>query len=254
MNRATAQPIPWVFTDMPGILMWTWVSDHFVARIAGAEITADAANAASEGEVAPVAATAGASTRFVRSYNWDVADRIRTHDGLPRMLIEGTTTTFEQAENLVREHVGKLYDPALGYRAYCGALANTFTLTDGSAVDVTSMIGTQCAVTVLNPDGSTRTLTGKLSVSGYRWHLTSVDTIMKILPEHAIEITNTTQVAERARSFARTDNYTGMGRIYSENPGLGCTGHPGYSPGTVDHAGEPTCPIHEEGRTARLVS
>jgi len=25
-------------------------------------------------------------------------------------------------------------------------------------------------------------------------------------------------------------------------------------PGTVDHAGEPTCPIHEEGRTARLVS
>ena len=116
------------------------------------------------------------------------------------------------------------------------------------------LIGTQCAVTVLNPDGSTRTLTGKLSVSGYRWHLTSVDTIMKILPEHAIEITNTTQVAERARSFARTDNYTGIGRIYSENPSLGCTGHPGYSPGTVDHAGEPTCPIHEEGRTARLVS
>ncbi|MEL0127412.1 MAG: hypothetical protein VW929_09575, partial [Actinomycetota bacterium] len=66
--------------------------------------------------------------------------------------------------------------------------------------------------------------------------------------------TNTTQVAERARSFARTDNYTGIGRIYAENPGLGCTGHPGYAPGTVDHAGEPTCPIHEEGRTARLVS
>ncbi|NDH19344.1 MAG: hypothetical protein EBY51_08265 [Actinobacteria bacterium] len=62
MNRVTAQPIPWVFTDMPGILMWTWVSDHFVARIAGAEINADAANAASEGEVAPVAATAGAFT------------------------------------------------------------------------------------------------------------------------------------------------------------------------------------------------
>ena len=61
MNPGTAQPIPWVFTDMPGILMWTWVSDHFVARIAGAEVTADGANAAAEGEVAPVAARRGLS-------------------------------------------------------------------------------------------------------------------------------------------------------------------------------------------------
>ena len=254
MNHTESQPIPWVFTDMPGVLMWTWVSDHFVARITGAEVTQDAANAASEDQAAPIAETVGASSRFVRSYGWDVADRIRTHDGLPRMLIEGTTTSFEQAENLIREHVGKLYDPALGYRPYAGALAHTFTLTDGTSLDITPMIGTECAVTVLNPNGSTRTLTGKLTVSGYRWHLTSVDTITKILPEHVLEITNTTQVAQLARSFARTDTYSGIGRIHTDRLGLGCTGRPGYSPGTVDHAGEPRCPIHEEGPTARLVS
>ena len=254
MNHTESQPIPWVFTDMPGVLMWTWVSDHFVARITGAEVTQDAANAASEDQAAPIAETVGASSRFVRSYGWDVADLIRTHDGLPRMLIEGTTTSFEQAENLIREHVGKLYDPALGYRPYAGALAHTFTLTDGTSLDTTPMIGTECAVTVLNPNGSTRTLTGKLTVSGYRWHLTSVDTITKILPEHVLEITNTTQVAQLARSFARTDTYSGIGRIHTDRPGLGCTGRPGYSSGTVDHAGEPRCPIHEEGPTARLVS
>ena len=66
MNHTESQPIPWVFTDMPGVLMWTWVSDHFVARITGAEVTQDAANAASEDQAAPIAETVGASSRFVR--------------------------------------------------------------------------------------------------------------------------------------------------------------------------------------------
>lgn len=230
MSTGLAEPIPWTFTDSPGILLWTWVTEHFVARITGTEVdnTDDP-----EGR------------RIVRSYAWDVSDLMRTNQGLPRLLIDGTASSFDDAETLIRSHVGKLYDPRLGYRKYAGALAFTFTLSTGEAVDVSEYVGTKCSVTVLMPDRTERTVTGDLEVLHYKWRLSTPEMLLEIVPEHVVRITNRSEVAERASAITRNDSYSGIGRLYNEEPRRGCTGRPGFTMGTVDHAGAPRCPIHE---------
>ncbi len=227
-----AEPVPWTFSDKPGVLLWTWHTPHFVARITGAEVTGEAVDP---------------GRRVVRSYAWEVADLMRTHQGVPRLLVEGTSTDFDAAESLVREHVGKLYDPLLGYRKFAGPLAYTFTLSTGARVDVSEYVGTRCAVTVLMPDGATRTVTGDLDVQHYKWRLSTPEQILEVLPEHVVRITNRSEMAERATAITRADTYSGIGRIYNVEPRRGCTGRPGFTVGTVDHAGAPRCPIHEVG-------
>lgn len=229
---ALAEPIPWTFTDSPGILLWTWLTEHFAARVTGSEV---------DNEDDPD------GRRIIRSYHWDVSDLMRTNQGLPRLLVEGTCESFEQAEILVREHVGKLYDPRLGYRRYSGALAFTFALSTGERVDVSEYVGTACSVTVLMPDRSERTVTGDLDVIHYKWRLSTPEQVLEIVPEHVVKITNRSEIAERATAITRMDSYSGIGRIYNEEPRRGCTGRPGFTMGTVDHAGAPRCPIHEVG-------
>jgi hypothetical protein len=227
-----AEPIPWTFTDSPGILLWTWITEHFSARITGAEV---------DNEDDPD------GRRIIRSYTWDVSDLMRTNQGLPRLLVEGSSPSFEGAEDLVREHVGKLYDPRLGYRRFAGPLAHTFTLSTGERVDVGEYVGTRCAVTVLMPDRSERTVTGDLDVVHYKWRLSTPEQVLEIIPEHVLKITNRSEIAERATAVTRNDSYSGIGRIYNEEPRRGCTGRPGFTVGTVDHAGARQCPIHELG-------
>ena len=240
MTTGLLEPIPWSFTDSPGLLLWTWVTDHFVARIVGAEVDATAGVAA---ELAPGLA----GRRFVRSYSWDVSDLMRRNQDLPRLLIEGTTETFAAAELLVREHVGKLYDARLGYRRFSGPLAFTFTLSTGAKLDVSSLIGTRCAVTVLLPDRTERTVSGDFDVQHYTWRLSTPESVLEIVPEHVVRISNRSDAAERASEITRNDSYSGIGRMYREDPRPGCTGRAGFAVGTVDHAGAPRCPLHEEG-------
>ena len=227
-----AEPIPWTYSDQPGILLWTWQTPHFVARITGTEV-------ANEDDPE--------GRRIIRSFTWDVSDLMRTHQGLPRQLVDGTCPSFEDAEALVREHVGKLYDPRLGYRKFAGPLAFTFGLSTGERVDVSEYVGTRCAVTVLMPNGGTRTVTGDLDVVHYKWRLNTPEQILEILPEHVVKITNRSAMAEKATAATRVSSYSGIGRIYNEEPRRGCTGRPGFTIGTVDHAGAPRCPIHEVG-------
>jgi hypothetical protein len=238
VSARLADPIPWTFTDSPGILLWTWVTEHFAARITGTEV---------DNEDDPE------GRRLIRSYSWDVSDLMRTNQGLPRLLVEGTSGTFEDAEASVREHVGKLYDPRLGYRRFAGPLAFTFTLSTGDRVDVSEYVGTRCAVTVLMPDRAERTVSGDLEVTHYKWRRSTPEQVLEIIPEHVVRITNRSEVAERATAIMRNDSYSGIGRIYQEEPRRGCTGRPGYTVGTVDHAGADRCPIHEAGLPDQLL-
>ncbi len=237
MSAGLAEPIPWVYTDTPGMLLWSWVTDHFSVRIRGAEVDEP-----------------GIDRRLVRSYAWEVGDLMRPHQGMPRLLVEGTSPSFDEAEMHVREHVAKLYDPRLGYRRFAGPLAFTFTLSTGERVDVGEFIGTSCAVSVLLPDGSERTITGDLDVAGYLWTLMNADEIIEIRPEHVTRITNRSEVVERAVEITRNASYSGFGRMYDEDPRPGCTGRPGFATGTVDHAGAPRCPIHETGLPDHLLA
>ncbi len=42
MSVDLLEPVPWSFTDSPGVLAWTWLTPHFVARVSGSEPEADA--------------------------------------------------------------------------------------------------------------------------------------------------------------------------------------------------------------------
>jgi hypothetical protein len=215
-----------------------WVTEHFVARVSGTEVSDDASP---EGR------------RIIRSFAWEVSDLVKTNQGLPRLLVEGNAGSFEDAELLIREHVGKLYDPRLGYRKFAGPLAFTFVISTGEALDVSNYIGTKCSVTVLMSDGTERTVMGDLQVRNYKWRLVSADQVLEITPEHVVRVTNRSEAAERATAITHGDYYSGIGRIYRQEPRPGCTGRPGFTVGTVDHAGSPRCPLHEIGVPEHLL-
>lgn len=238
MTSSLAEPIPWTYTDESGVLMWTWLTEHFVARITGTEVPGDDATGA---------------RRVVRSYHWDLSDLMRTNQGLPRLLIDGNATTFDEAEALIREHVGKCYESRLGYRRFAGPLAFTYTLATGERIDVSKFLGSRCTVTVLMADRSERTVSGDFEVHHYRWRLASPDQVLEIVPEHVLRITNRSAVAERAEAIVYSDTYFGVGRLYREEVRPGCTGRPGFTVGTVDHAGAPRCPLHEAGVPEHLL-
>lgn len=251
MSAGPLDPIPWSYTDSPGVLLWSWVTEHFVARISGTEVAGPGPESA--GDRGDTIADEFTDRRLIRSYAWDVSDLMRTQQGLPRLLVEGISPGFSEAEALVREHVGKLYDPRLGYRRFAGSLAFTYSLSTGQRMDVSSYIGTRCSVTVLMADHSERTVTGDFDVHHYTWRLTTPVEVFDIVPEHVVRVTNTSEAGERARAVTHIDSYSGIGRIYREDPRPGCTGRAGFTVGTVDHAGAPRCPLHEEGLPDHLL-
>jgi hypothetical protein len=236
LNMATdVAPIPWVFTDSPGLLQWAWVTEHLAARIVAQS------------------ATAADSQRVIRHYHWELSDRMRLHQGMPRMLIDGDAGSFETAEEQIREHAAKCYDPRLGYRRFAGSLAFTFELSTGQRQDVSTMIGREVTVTVLSSNGSTRTLRGDFDVRGYRWILASSGQSFEVVPEHVVSISDRSIHAHQAAEITRPPSYSGIGRIHREEVRAGCTGRPGFMAGTVDHAGSPRCPLHEVGLPDHLL-
>jgi len=227
------ESVPWIYSDSPGILLWTWMTEHFCARITGADVSEQ------------VGAELATGQRVIRSYGWELADLTRTNQGMPRVLVEGMASTFEEADAAIREHVGKCYDPRLGYRRYCGALATTFELADGTRIDAAPLVGTRCTVTVLAAGGTTQTVQGDLSIDHYKWRLRDGDRLLELLPAHVRSIGNRTAAAERAASVVHLESYSGIARIYRDEPRTGCTGTPGFMAGTVDHANASRCPVHE---------
>lgn len=226
------EPVPWIYSDAPGILMWTWLTDHFIAKITGSEVYASEA-----GEVN--------GQRTIRSYSWELADLMRTHQEMPRVLIEGMASTFDEADALIREHVGKCYDVRLGYGRFAGSLANTFTLANGETLDTTPLLGTRCTITVLLPGGGSQQVQGDLSLEHYKWRVRDGEQILEITPEHVSSVVNRSEAASRAAKVVHLDTYSGIARIYRDERKAGCTGTPGFMVGTVDHAGAPRCPVHE---------
>lgn len=232
MTAEALEPVPWIYSDAPGVLMWTWLTEHFIAKITGAEVQ-------------PAEGAEVAGQRTIRSYSWELADLMRTNQGMPRVLVEGMAASFDEAEALVREHVGKCYDVRLGYGRFSGSLANTFTLATGETLDTTPFLGTRCTITVLLPGGGSQQVQGDLSLQNYKWRLRDGDQILEITPEHVSAVVNRSEAASRAAKVVHLETYSGIARIYRDERKTGCTGTPGFMVGTVDHAGAPRCPVHE---------
>lgn len=176
------------------------------------------------------------------SFYWELGDLIVPNQGLPRFLAENRAADFDAAEREVREAVGKSYPSLLGYGAYTGSLATTFTIATGERVNLGEFAGQQVVVTVLLPDRSQQTVVGYASVVHYELHLAPPNGgSIRIQPAHIV------QVVGEGGGSANSGNadYLGMGRMYRGQVTRSCAGRPGFLPNTIDHTGSTPCPTHE---------
>lgn len=233
----SAQPIPWVYSDEGNLLAWVWTTRHFVARIVGTRVPGH-----------------GTGELFVRQHHWELADRVKMHDGVPRVIVEGDTRSFAEAEHFLREHVGKAYSESGEYATYAGEAATCFELCDGEVIDVDHLIGGRVTLRVQTGPGSQKALTGEFELAGYWWRITTPDGTFEVLPAHVLHVTHLPHSGATATWARREDTHIGVGRFHSGNPGPGCTGRSGFTPDTVDHAGAPRCPVHESGIRDHLLT
>lgn len=222
------QPIPWSYSDKGNLLAWVWSTDHFVARIVGNRVPGTSA-----GEL------------FVRTHHWELADRVTMHGGVPRVIVEGDVRHFVEAEDLLREHVGKAYAAVGDYVAFAGDAANRFELSDGTVIDVGHLVGSRVIVRVHTGPDSYKALTGEFELAGYWWQVTTAEGTFEVLPAHVLHVAPLSNLGATAAWAHQNASHRGVGRFYTGNPGPGCTGRAGFAPDTVDHVGAPRCPVHE---------
>lgn len=237
MSDFTLEPIPWVFTDTPRVVLWSWCTPQFLVKIVAMEGTSLANDLDADNSLT--------AARHVKSYEWEIGDLIRPNQGLPRVFAYGITSTFSAAEDSIREHVGKAYAIKYGYMKFAGTLANTFETTDGQIVDFTRFINTDCMLTIRQPNGSDRKISGVLTVNHYKIRLKSDWRVLEVRPEHIVSAANASDIASRAIALRKQNTHSGIGRIHNTDKTPGCTGTPGFLPNTVDHAGCNECPVHE---------
>lgn len=208
MNLTALPAIPWSHTLTEIGSIWKWETAHFVVTVTGDQ----------------------------RSCYYKISDK---SSGSERPFTDGQARTFEQAETLVRETVGKAYPPGLGYQAYAGYLATTFRLGNGKDFDFGPWIGKTISLTAIAADGTDQTFTGTAGVEHYDIILTIDGRALRVSPTRIVNVTGVgyTPPANQATPPR-------AGRTYEGSVVPGCTGTPGFMPGMVDHASV-TCPIHE---------
>lgn len=212
-------PVPWDFTPGDVINIWSWTTEHFHVQI-------------NAGENGP--------------YNWAVHDLIQPDGDMPRFLAEGQTSTFGEAEDAVREQIGKTYPTRLGYDGYAGSLATTFTIATGERIDFGPMVGQETTISIRLPNGQTRTYVGFVHIHHHTLRLRSDKSgTLQINPAHITMVGSAYGAYVRGKALSANKGLLGYGRMYSGEWSPGCTGVMGYLPETVDHTGEP-CPVHEQ--------
>jgi hypothetical protein len=173
-----------------------------------------------------------------RSCYYQIADKTAAPNAAPRPLSDGQAPTFEVAERLVRETIGKAYRPTLGYSRYAGALATTFKLGNGTQTDLGIYEGVEVIVTAATQGGAATVYEGRARVEHYDLILERGTTAIRITPSYVMDI-KVSPVASRVAKGPGI-NRTFQGRVEPT-----CTGTPGFLPNTVEHSGR-ICPIHEE--------
>lgn len=205
--------IPWTHQAGDFGSVWIWESDSFLVTVNG----------------------------DMKSFYWTLADKNEEPDKPPKPFADGQAKTFEQAEQSIRETIGKAYPPSLGYQVYAGYLANTFTISTGEKKDFTEYLGRTVAVVVASREGPDVTYRGKAHVEHYDFVLVNGKEAIHISPSYIISITIEGKAAPATVKKVVTLT---SGRITQGRATAGCTGKTGFLPGTVEHYGAP-CPVHE---------
>lgn len=200
--------VPWEYFHSQSITSWTWRTPHFEAII-----RSDGAR-----------------------YTYNLVD---LSSGGRRPASDGYGFSFEEVEAYVLEFIGKAYPLSLGYRAYAGEHATTFSIYTAEKVDFGPMEGMPVRLKVKTKGGAIRDFTGLLQLDHFNILLTThTGTKIKIPPSFIVEVIS--------ESTKRGIQKAGGGRTVQGEAIRGCTGTPGFTPGVVDHGpNSPWCPIHQ---------
>lgn len=207
MSMTNLRAIPWAHESGELGAVWIWNTPHFEVIVNG----------------------------NVRSCYYRISDK---SEGKLKPFADGQAGTFEQAEMLIRETIGKSYPTDLGYSAYAGHLATTFTTATGKKVDFAEYVGRAVDIVVLQPDGTRHDYSGVLHVNHYHIELQTGKIYLKIIPSYIEKIT------PKVDSEIRQKDTKMYGRTYKGRIVPGCNGKPGISEGSIEHTGL-KCPIHE---------
>lgn len=220
-KKAQVLPIPWDHKASAIVSSWTWTTPHFSVTIFAE----------------------GLQTK--KMYNWKVLD-LTSGTAVP--FDSGVAYSFSEATDNILELIGKSYAPELGYQAYAGALATTFTIYDGKKYDFQPAIGEQVIARVYNAEGLEISLTGLFNIQNYDFTLRSSGQDIIIPPLKVIDILKEFGMSSIIKTQQEEDvapGRTRSGRIVYEEWRKGCTGKPGFKPGTTIHPiGAQYCSIH----------
>lgn len=208
MSNVSLRAIPWSHESNEMGAVWKWETDHFQIIVNG----------------------------NVRSCYYRIEDK---STGRLRPFADGQAGTFDDAELLIRETIGKAYPKELGYGPYAGYLATTFITASGRKMDFSQFLDQRVTVTVLQPDGSEHEYEGILSIHHYHVELRTDKVHLQVYPSYIKSVAPVVQ-RETRKTGGRV-----FGRTYKGSVEPGCTGRPGMDLSLVDHDGL-ACPIHEE--------
>lgn len=199
--------IPWSHESGEIGAVWKWETPHFEVVVNG----------------------------NVRSCYYRISDK---SEGGLKAFADGQAGTFEDAELLIRETIGKAYPPDLGYAAFAGYLATTFVTATGKKVDFAQFVDRAVDLTVLQPDGERKIYSGVLQISHYNVELHTDKIHLKIFPSYIEKVETKVEQSLRQREGRI------YGRVYRGRIEPGCNGKPGLADDTIEHHGLP-CPLHE---------
>lgn len=201
--------IPWSHSSSDFGSVWTWETTHFIVTVNGGE----------------------------RSCYYVISSK--SMDGEPpKPFSDGQAATFEQAELMIREAIGKGYSPNLGYQHFAGSLATTFIISTGVKIDLGAYSGHEIEVKVFNKSGDNEVYTGIASIQHYDLVITKNSQAVRIPPSYIQSISFPNKIVP-------VELPSRLNRIISGYIEKDCNGKPGFIEGTVEHYGL-LCPIHEK--------
>jgi len=212
--------IPWTFVENDRVKLWVWKTKDFEVQIFA------------EGE-----------TNSKKNFAWKITDKTQGRD-IP--FDSAIASTFQECVDAVLELIGKSYKPILGYQAYAGELATTFTIATGQRLDFAPLVGEKMIVKVLEDDGSEKVVVGALQIENYSVQIRTDDNNATVFPPERIkDLQKEFAGVSVLTSLDQTKSSSKMKRVFHTEYTRGCTGQPGFKPGTVTHSpSDPYCPIH----------
>lgn len=207
-------PIPWDHQSSDVFASWNWRTPHFSATIIAEGLQAK------------------------KMYSWKILDK---SSGFPKPFDNGVEMSFKEATDVICETIAKAYPQKLGYQQYAGNLAYTFQISDGQKYDFSPAIGETVILVVREDDGSETIFTGLFDIVNYDFSITVGEISRLIPPLRVIDVKREFGMT----SYIKSSNPNSAGRsktnrIVYEEWTKGCTGKPGYRPGTTIHP--PTAP------------